>query len=451
MSQLTLQEESNKILRQITYERLILKRPANHTVMAARIIGPFPFSHLHSALEMMRKIHPLLGSRITFDEDNIGWFTTDNVPDIEIEVIQSRKQSDWMECMAAEQKHVFDIEKGPLCRLILLTSDNYNDIVINCHHSISDGLSVVYFIRDLLQYLSNPNECNLIPKLPHRVIENSIQRKITSLRNRVLSKLIGTIWNQKGVSFTQNEFEELCREFWKSHNTHVTGWLADKALTDDLVDSSRKEKVTVHSALCTAFLIAQREIQNEQKPYHEKVHIPVNIRNRLKVPVVDAFGFYAAPIIVRLLSSVEKGFWNITHEYHKIIKSNLTDESVFRFLQVNMLPPTLIDSTYFSRFGMLDSKIASMLVKEMDIAGLFAGLSITNLGILNIPFQYGDLSLESLYGPSVYSDLIEKILGVNTIRGKLHFVFTFDSSIVSNSVIDDIRIRAMEILRDAVA
>ena len=450
MSQVAVQAESNNIIRQITYERLILRRPANHTILATRVTGPFPFSRIHSGVEKMCEIHPLLSSRITFDEDNIGWFTTENVPDLEIEVLYSSKQSDWMECIEREHKHVFDIEKGPLCRFILLTSSNYTDIVINCHHSISDGLSVTYLIRDLMHYLSNPSKHYLLPKFPHRVIETTIQSKITSFRNRVLSKLVSAIWKHKGISFTQCEFEELCREFWRSHDTHVTGWKVDKVLTDSLVYSSRKEKVTVHSALCTAFLMAQREIQKEQNPYHEKVHIPVNIRKRLTVPVGDAFGFYAAPIIVKLPATSERSFWNIARNYHERIRNNLTDESVFRFLQVNMLPPTLIDSTYFSKLGLLDSRMAALLVKEMEIEELFAGLSITNLGKLTIPVQYGDLSLESMYGPSVFSDLIEKILGVNTIRGKLHFVFTFDPTLVSDSIIDDIRIRAMEILRDAI-
>jgi hypothetical protein len=91
-----------------------------------------------------------------------------------------------------------------------------------------------------------------------------------------------------------------------------------------------------------------------------------------------------------------------------------------------------------------------MLVKEMEITGLFAGLSITNLGKLDIPIHYGDLKLESLYGPSVYTDLIEKILGVNTINGKMHFNFTFDPKIVSTSIIDDIKLRSMEILNDVI-
>jgi hypothetical protein len=40
------------------------------------------------------------------------------------------------------------------------------------------------------------------------------------------------------------------------------------------------------------------------------------------------------------------------------------------------------------------------------------GCIITNVGCVDIPTAYGDLQLEAVYGPLVYSDVNEKTIGV---------------------------------------
>ena len=69
-------------------ERSMLMMPMN-VVMVAKIKGMIKEDELHKAVEALRKRHALLAVRVYFDEQNFGWFTTDNVPIVAVRVIGS--------------------------------------------------------------------------------------------------------------------------------------------------------------------------------------------------------------------------------------------------------------------------------------------------------------------------------------------------------------------------
>jgi hypothetical protein len=53
-------------------------------------------------------------------------------------------------------------------------------------------------------------------------------------------------------------------------------------------------------------------------------------------------------------------------------------------------------------------------------------ISVTNLGRLDIPTQYGPLRLEALYGPALsVAGERHHVLGVTTIGGRLAFTLAF--------------------------
>ena len=45
-----------------------------------------------------------------------------------------------------------------------------------------------------------------------------------------------------------------------------------------------------------------------------------------------------------------------------------------------------------------------------------ASLALTNLGIVNFNSNVGKFKIEAIYGPSVYSDILEKVFSVCTIN-----------------------------------
>jgi hypothetical protein len=70
-------------------------------------------------------------------------------------------------------------------------------------------------------------------------------------------------------------------------------------------------------------------------------------------------------------------------------------------------------------------------------------LSITNLGNLDFPSQFGALEFENIF-PSTIGKLNEVVVCVMTIRGKMTFSFTFTDVKYTVSDIEKIKIKALK-------
>ena len=140
-------------------ERRFLRMPNANIVIGARIQGRVSHDLLKSAILKVRQKHPLLGVRIHLDNDATGWFIQEeDVPDIPIEIRPRTTSEDWIKIATEELGQTFSIETGPLIRIVLLQSSDVADLLITAHHSICDGRSLIYLIRDLMTYLAHPDE-----------------------------------------------------------------------------------------------------------------------------------------------------------------------------------------------------------------------------------------------------------------------------------------------------
>ena len=117
-------------------------------------------------------------------------------------------------------------------------------------------------------------------------------------------------------------------------------------------------------------------------------------------------------------------------------------------LSAELLHPTLIDSLYFSKYGLLNETMPKMLLRKMGWHKVTYGYAITNVGRFDIPSTYGALKLEAVYGPLVYSDVDEKIVGAIAVGGRLSFVLTSNQSIIGDGT--RLKEAAMEHLERAV-
>ncbi len=139
-------------------ERIYFWTPFSNVSMVARITGNISKEKLLKALDAVEKKHPLLGAKIVFDEDDVAWFSTDNVPKPNFKIINRVSDNQWLEELQNEITVPFDLEKGPLIRFMLIKSEKVSELVIICNHSICDGMALVYLVRDLLNNYMNPEK-----------------------------------------------------------------------------------------------------------------------------------------------------------------------------------------------------------------------------------------------------------------------------------------------------
>jgi len=175
-------------------ERAMLMIPFN-VVMAASIRGNVDTERLPGALKKLRNRHPLLASSVELDDDNIAWFVTENVPEPALKIIPRKHEKQWVKTAEDLFKNSFSIEEGPLCCFILIHSSEASELIICAHHAVCDGMSMTYLIRDILQYIQQPDAKVEPPPDPPVIDSNTVPDPL-SLKpvQRMIIKWINRIW-----------------------------------------------------------------------------------------------------------------------------------------------------------------------------------------------------------------------------------------------------------------
>jgi NRPS condensation-like uncharacterized protein len=425
--------------------------PNANVVMVARIEGPLSAEELEAAVSKVRQRHPLLGARVRIDANQTGWLTPQGVPAIPIRVVPRPAPDRWMEVAIEEHKQAFSYEAGPLIRLALLPSDETSDLIVTAHHAICDGLSLTYLIRDVLRHLADPDR--RVARLPvPPVVDESLMPVSVSggLLSRLGIKIVNWAWERKDIAFDPTDNRDLHRTFWQDHRGHMLAWALTEAQTSALVSRCRRERVTVNTALTTAFVAAQNQIE-PPRDYLNNVVVSVDFRDRLTRPVDGACAFYASAVRPELEYQPGTPFWDAARAFHTQIRQLLTDENVFESQQLSAFSPSLLDALAFVKYDKLEDKLARRMVERMGIDRIGASLVVTNLGRLDVPVSYGSRRLAALYGPYVYSDTIEKYLGVATVGGRMHFTLCSGERLIENETVEAVRDAAMDHLRRAAA
>lgn len=440
--------KGNEYLRKLTTERIYYGRPMTYVVMMARITGKITKDQLLTSIDKLIKKHQLLKSKIVIDNKNKAFFSQKEVKDFDIKEIDKNDHKQWQQIAKEEHMKFFDTSIGPLIRFTLLQSSEDTDLVICAHHSISDGLSLVELVQDIMVCLNN-EECIIQQKsvLPE-INEKLLGGKIGNLKNRTLLKMINALWRRKNVLFTFEDIKKLHERFWEvNKGVKVIGWKIPKQNSIKIMEKAKKHGITVHSLLVAVFLKAQKEIQIEKEKCHEILHMPVDMRKRLQLD--KRMGFCAVALILNHQYNEDEGFWKEVKRIHEKIRKEMGTADLTRLYTINLFEPTLLDSTYAQVYGLFESRISKLIVNAMGINQKIAGTAITNLGKLELENSINNkYQLLEIYGPSVYSELLEKVVSVLTFNNEMYLTMTIETAIIDEKIAIQVKERAMKILND---
>ncbi len=397
---------------------------------------------IRKALYKVREQHPLVGVRVYLDETYDAWYTTENVPENPLKVVQRSSEKDWYQELLKEYKIRFEIEKGPLARFILLQSSGMSEIIIICHEVICDGTSLAILARDLLLYIGNPDrEIQNMSEPPLATPENfptdiKIGKPIMFAIN-VLNKK----WQKKKVIFDDEDIDNIFRAYSDNYEFNAISVELNEKETSDLIEKCRQHGVTVNSALNTAFLAARYSIRGNFKGGQRNIILPVNMRKRYKHPVGEHFGHYAAGFQFKLSYNPKLDFWENAKIFNKEVKKKLDVNKVFEFAALTgLIDQSIVDARQFSFMGKLVpsnfsryEKIQAFSSDEKNIVNKRAkkqlpkmpGLAITNLGRMDYPIKYGSLELDRFIFVASGSPFVELIISAVTVAGKLTFTINY--------------------------
>lgn len=148
------------------YWRFDAHAPINFGVVA-ELHGPLATEQLREGLVALQMRHPLLRVRIECDSKGRPWFRS-GVGEIELRIVNGEDGKgagadslslDAWKILEQEVNLPLNTHSGPLMRCVLVRhAPAHHSLVMCFHHSISDGKSAIYLLRDLLQSLTRQQQ-----------------------------------------------------------------------------------------------------------------------------------------------------------------------------------------------------------------------------------------------------------------------------------------------------
>ena len=461
---------TDKYIRKVTpIERFFTYSPFSLVSMIARIKGRVSKEQLVKSVSILSQKHSLLKVKITDKNKGDLWFTSEEVEEIPVEVINRESIQQWMEVLEEKCKVPFEFDKRPPIRFILIQSPTVSELIILCHHIICDGLSLAYLTRDLMTSLGNPNnEIEILPD-PMPINSNNFPSDIsTNCFVKFVINRMNKKWEAKKVIFNQEDYLAINEAYWSNFNHKMISIELSETQTTELIKICKKENVSVNSALTTAFVGAQVAVKGND-PSHSSIGIAANLRNRLPIQVGESMGFYAGMIKLQCKYDIQKTFWDNARQFHKKIKPKFTNKNLFRdFVLWLNLDPTIIEAINFKKLGGLvknqtsageklnafsKNKDIVMSILKRDKMDSFEhkimGTAVTNLTKMDFSRTYGELELDRLIlypGGAFPLGNINLVVGAVTCSGKLSLIVEFAEETIDIVTIEKIKERAMMFL-----
>jgi hypothetical protein len=361
-----------------------------HFAVAAHIDGHTTIPAWRSALDAVQARHPLFSVGIDPREGSAPNFRRVASAPIPLRIVKDMSQSSWQVEMAKELVTPFDAQQAPLVRATLVRGTDESMFIFTAHHSIADGLSLSYAVRDILHALCE----EALEPLPAKPAQESLVGKLQNARyDTGRPTQSGPQHNGTPVAFRALD-DSLPR---------IDSLSLSRDLTSKLIELCRRERTTVHGALCSALVLAGREVSRSWSNTSIRILSPFNLRKQLGI-AEDCGLFVWAGIVPMEPTSAD--FWDMA----RFAKSALTSTQS-------------LESVSFGMAGLNEALEAGIDVHGASqvLAHAFpCELLLTNLGSLQCGFDCCDLKLKALWGPAVFMGFEgEQTVGVTTTNGSL--------------------------------
>lgn len=393
-------------LNDIEYLNFTIGQPYNLAV-TLKITGIITKEELRNALKKAQDKHPLLKSRIETDESGTIWLTSEDVQEIPIEEFELENDLITNEIFLDHLERPFDYEKKnlPLFRTTLLSSNRQTHLILCAQHTITDGLSMVFLIKDLIDFIHKPEQKVISLTAPSKtedLFSPEIRKKIpkSSFRTRIALIFLRIYYFLK---FGKRKRDIILADEYRKDDLRLISWKLNEEETRLFLQQCKEKRISIHTVLCTLFL-----------PDIPIINTPVNLRQRLAYPIDESFGFYAGGTVIKGKYKKNQTFWKNAERYQRKLFFGLKDKNVFKI------------------FKLVHTDVPLEILREfvplfIEIAGNQEAFAITNLGSLDrlgIKFDSDNFSIESFNGAISFAIGAITVL-IYTIRGKMSFHFHY--------------------------
>lgn len=362
------------------FERLMYvdgRTPVN-CIMTARIRGDIAADGLQFALKKVQDKHPLLRATVVEERGQLYFSFNENPHEIPVRVVERNSDEDWRNVTVTEWKTPFDMQQGPMVRLVWIKSAGASELMLVGHHCICDGASLFTIFREILQVLDRP-DVQLIPYPPIQSLQELFPPEVLS--DRTLAALV----KLKAALFRLFALTVKAGHAPPPSEHYFIYWRASEEESAALARRCKAEGTTPYAAMCVAFLSAFRQVNGAR--FKNKMMCPVDIRRFVSTIRPDAMFNYAPPIALRIDSRLDPqaGFWQLARGLKQSISRKIGHLNAYEHLMAAEEIQTSIP------------KVISFLRKSKGSYDF----AFSNMGRLDMADNYRAFRIECFLGVTV--------------------------------------------------
>ncbi|MDB4923257.1 condensation domain-containing protein [Mucilaginibacter sp.] len=401
---------------------------AFNVLTPVRIKGYITADELNYSLQRIQEKHPWLNACIKNDENGFPWFVIEKERQnkIPLRIVNRNSDDDWKTESVKEWSTVFDAANGPLIRLVWIKSDIISDLILVVHHCLCDGGAAMVILEELLQILDNA-DAEIGKEHPINNLSDIIPSNIlNSKKKRIKARLIG------GIATLILWLIPVKKKAIDRKTDYLIHWKLDENVSADLIRVSKMEGVTINTLLCSVVLSAFKQIRKEKA--HNKITCPVDIRRfapEIKKDQIFAYGLMLVVSAYASLDFIENAKALQKDIDKKMVRLNPYDT----IMTMEAAHASLSKFSDFLKYGKSTNDCM-----------------FSNLGKIDIPYQYQKFEIETIFSPSVIGPLGNTTtLLTSTYRGQMDFSFIASEGFIPYQEALNIKDKIISLIKEQTA
>ena len=404
-------------------ERIMYVDPETpvNCVFAAKIKGEIREQNFKTALEKIQQKHALLRVVIDSKSEKYPFFIEEKeIAPIPLRIVERKTDEDWLTESQKEWKILFEKKNTPLARVVWVRGQDFSEVFWAIPHCISDGTTGVTLMKELLQLLDDPS-LELEPYEPFASVDEFLPSNFNVKSKKFKAKLYLTF----ARFFFMLQQKSKKRNLGKDYVLHQK---LDPATTSQITERCKANGISVHALLCSAFMQAFQEVKGKEAK--GKVISPVDVRHF--IPEIKEDHLFAFAPTVDL--AIKKGSSDLLNNA-KQIKEDLTQKI------------GKMEARELLWMGEQMHPIVDRMISMLKSSNGGHDVTLSNMGRINIPNDYKNFSIETIFSPTVaFPWLNSNTLVTSTYNHQMDFIFLSNEDFLPKAEAAKIKEKAIALM-----
>ncbi|OCA77048.1 hypothetical protein BBI01_00865 [Chryseobacterium artocarpi] len=404
-------------------ERIMYVDPETpvNCIFSAKIKGELPEQNFKTALEKIQQKHALLRVVIDSKTEKYPFFIEEKeIAPIPLRIVERKTDQDWLTESQKEWKILFEEEKTPLARVVWVRGQDVSEVFWAIPHCISDGTTGVTLMKELLQLLDNP----ALELEPYEAF-TSVDEFLPSNFNVKSKKFKAKLYLTFARFFFMLQQKSKKRNLGKNYVLHQK---LDPATTTQITQKCKANGISVHALLCSAFMQAFQEVKGKEAK--GKVISPVDVRHF--IPEIKEDHLFAFAPTVDL--AIKKGSSDLLNNA-KQIKEDLVQKI------------GKMEARELLWMGEQMHPIVDRMISMLKSSNGGHDVTLSNMGRINIPNDYKNFSIETIFSPTVaFPWLNSNTLVTSTYNHQMDFIFLSNEDFLPKAEAAKIKEKAIALM-----